>query len=77
MQVNEKVLERTIKRFRERKILLPTFAQMRDPTTIPEKIKNSAPRGGTVGRRSREPVSHHLEERTGRQGGAVQRRELG
>ena len=39
MQVNQKVLDRTIKRFRERRILLPTFAQMRDPTTIPEKIK--------------------------------------
>ena len=31
MQVNEQVLARTVKRFRERKILLPTFAQMRDP----------------------------------------------
>ncbi|QEG37259.1 pyridoxal-phosphate dependent enzyme [Bythopirellula goksoeyrii] len=38
MQVNKKVLERTIERFRERRILLPTFAQMRDPTKIPEKI---------------------------------------
>ena len=39
MQVDEKVLSRTIERFRERKVLLPTFAQMRDPSTVPEKIK--------------------------------------
>lgn len=40
MQVNEQVLARTIERFRERKILLPTFAQMRHPETAPDKIKN-------------------------------------
>jgi len=39
MQVDEQVLERTIGRFRERKILLPTFAQMQKPETMPEKIK--------------------------------------
>jgi cysteine synthase len=39
MQVDEKVLSRTIDRFRERKILLPTFAQMRDPASVPDKIR--------------------------------------
>ncbi len=39
MQVDEKILAHTIARFRERKVLLPTFAQMRDPQTAPEKIK--------------------------------------
>jgi cysteine synthase len=39
MQVDEKVLARTVARFKERKILLPTFAQMRDPSSVPEKIK--------------------------------------
>src|SRR6476469_9372290 len=39
MQVDENVLSRTIERFRERKVLLPTFAQMRDPSTVPDKIK--------------------------------------
>jgi cysteine synthase len=39
MQVDENVLARTIERFRERKVLLPTFAQMCDPSTVPEKIK--------------------------------------
>ena len=39
MQVDENVLARTIARFRERKILLPTFAQMRDPSSVPDQIK--------------------------------------
>lgn len=40
MQVNEEVLERTVARFRERQVLLPTFAQMRDPSTAPQKIQD-------------------------------------
>ncbi len=40
MQVNEKVLARTVARFKERKILLPTFAQMRDPSSVPQKIRD-------------------------------------
>jgi cysteine synthase len=32
-------LERTIQRVRERNIIIPTFAQMRDPSLVPDKIK--------------------------------------
>ena len=32
-------LERTVERARERNIIIPTFAEMRDPSLIPEKIK--------------------------------------
>jgi cysteine synthase len=39
MQINEKVLERTAQRCRERGIIIPTFAQQRDPSTAPAKIK--------------------------------------
>jgi cysteine synthase len=39
MQVNEKVLERTAKLLKERRILVPTFAQMRDPSSAPAKVK--------------------------------------
>ncbi len=39
MQINELVLEKTVQRCRERGIVIPTFAQQRDPTTIPESIK--------------------------------------
>jgi cysteine synthase len=39
MKVNEKILERTAKLLRERRIVVPTFAQMRDPSTVPAKIK--------------------------------------
>ena len=37
--VNEEVLERTIQRARERNIIIPTYEQMRDPSKVPEKIK--------------------------------------
>jgi cysteine synthase len=36
--VDADVLERTIGRFSERNILLPTFAELADPTTIPDEI---------------------------------------
>ncbi|HPH02915.1 MAG TPA: pyridoxal-5-phosphate-dependent protein subunit beta, partial [Spirochaetota bacterium] len=38
--VNKQVLENSIKRFREKGIILPTFAEMRNPELVPEKIKN-------------------------------------
>ncbi len=37
---NEEVLAKTIQRCRERGIVIPTLAQMRDPTTIPQSIKD-------------------------------------
>ncbi|MCK4871245.1 MAG: pyridoxal-phosphate dependent enzyme [Phycisphaerales bacterium] len=40
MQINEEVLARTIQRCRERRILIPTFAQQRDPHLVPEKVKS-------------------------------------
>ncbi|NOX84418.1 MAG: pyridoxal-phosphate dependent enzyme [Chlorobi bacterium] len=36
----EQVLENTVKRCRERHIILPTYKQMRNPELIPEKIKD-------------------------------------
>ncbi len=38
-KINEQVLEKTVQRCRERNIIIPTFAQQKDPTTIPAKIK--------------------------------------
>lgn len=38
-EVNEQVLERTVKRARERNIIIPTYEEMRDPSKIPDKIK--------------------------------------
>ncbi len=37
-EINERVLEKSIARARERNILLPTFAQMQDPGLIPSAI---------------------------------------
>ncbi|MCG8409479.1 MAG: pyridoxal-phosphate dependent enzyme [Phycisphaerales bacterium] len=39
MQINEVVLEKTIARCRERGIVIPTFAQQRDPALIPDSIR--------------------------------------
>lgn len=38
MNINEAVLEKTAARCRERGITIPTFAQMRNPTSIPEAV---------------------------------------
>lgn len=39
VKINEKVLEKTAQRCREKNIVIPTFAQQKDPAKIPEKIK--------------------------------------
>jgi cysteine synthase A len=39
-KVNEQVLERTIERAREKNIIIPTYEEMRDPSKIPQKIKD-------------------------------------
>ncbi len=39
MTDKEKVLENTVKRCREKHIILPTYKQMRNPELIPEKVK--------------------------------------
>jgi cysteine synthase len=41
LEINPESLERNIKKARENDIVLPTFAQMRDPALIPEKVKTS------------------------------------
>jgi len=40
MKRKEQILENTIKRCREKHIIIPTYKQMRNPELIPEKIKN-------------------------------------
>jgi len=50
----EDVLRKSIKRARERNIILPTFAQMKDPERVPEEIKS---RLRQVGLRDMDPVN--------------------
>ena len=38
-EINEEVLKKTAQRCRERKIIIPTFAQQKDPQLVPDKIK--------------------------------------
>ncbi|MGD8398585.1 MAG: pyridoxal-phosphate dependent enzyme [Anaerolineae bacterium] len=39
LTINEERLERAVERARERDIIIPTFAQMKDPSLIPDAIK--------------------------------------
>ncbi|MGC9400159.1 MAG: pyridoxal-phosphate dependent enzyme [Anaerolineae bacterium] len=39
LSIHEEQLERTVQRARERDIIIPTFAEMKDPSLIPDKIK--------------------------------------
>ena len=39
-QIDGKVLEKTVQRCRERNIVIPTFAQQKDPTTVPNAVKD-------------------------------------
>ncbi|HEA47490.1 MAG TPA: pyridoxal-phosphate dependent enzyme [bacterium] len=41
MKDKKKILENTIKRARERDIIIPTFAQQKDPGKVPEQIKDN------------------------------------
>ncbi|MDI6757191.1 MAG: pyridoxal-phosphate dependent enzyme [Endomicrobiia bacterium] len=40
MNINEKVLAKTVARCKERGIIIPTFAQQKDPSKIPQSIKD-------------------------------------
>jgi len=40
LTINEELLERTIKRAKEKNVIIPTFAEMKNPELIPDKIKN-------------------------------------
>ncbi len=39
MKINEKVLKKTVDLCRKRNVVIPTFAEMKDPRKVPEKIK--------------------------------------
>jgi len=41
--INEEVRARTIQRCRDRNILIPTFAQLRDPELVPSAVKERLP----------------------------------
>jgi len=43
MKVNEAVLEKTVRRCRERGIVIPTFAQQKDPAKVPDWIRKKLP----------------------------------
>ena len=40
LSIHEAPLERAVQRAREQNIIIPTFAQQRDPSLIPDAIKH-------------------------------------
>ncbi len=46
LHYNHEVLKNTVKRAREKNILIPTFAQLKDPALVPEKITSALPKIG-------------------------------
>ena len=40
MKAKEEVLRKTVKLCKDRNILIPTFAQMKDPGTVPAPIRS-------------------------------------
>ena len=55
-------LKNTIKRARERNIIIPTFAQMKNPALAPEKIKAGFKIHRFMGSQSPQLIPHHLEK---------------
>ena len=47
LTVDQKRLQRTIQRARERDIIIPTFGQMKDPSQIPDSVKAHLGGAGT------------------------------
>lgn len=39
LKVNDKVIKNTVARAKERNVIIPTFAQQRNPDLIPDKVK--------------------------------------
>ena len=69
-------LERTVKRARERNIIVPTFKQMQNPALIPDEGQGWAEERRPVGHQPAQPVPHHLAQRAGGEGRRVRRRQL-
>ena len=61
--VNKEGLQHNIEKARENNIIIPTIKQMQHPELIPEQIKEKLKTHGSVGRRPRQPLPYHLEER--------------
>ena len=76
LTIYEEQRRRAVQRARERNILIPTFAQMRNPALIPARIKQQLKARRPVGRGLAQPVPHHLEERARGSRGRLWRGEL-
>ena len=62
LRMDKKQLERTVERAKERNIIIPTFAQMKNPDLIPDSVKEELKNIGLVGYYFPQPVPDHLEK---------------
>lgn len=46
IKINEKVLKKTVEQCKKRNVIVPTFAQLKNPAKVPEKIKNQLKKVG-------------------------------
>ena len=74
--VKKDVLAKAIQRARERGVILPQFAQQKDPSKIPREDRREAEGHRPLGRQPAEPLPHHLEERAEAEGRRLQRGQL-
>ena len=75
-KINQSVLDKTVRLCRERKITIPTFAQLKDPSTVPPSHPRPPEKRRPLGYRPGQPLPHHLEERTQSQRRRIQQRQL-
>ena len=62
LTIHAERLERAVKRARERNIIIPTYAQQRNPELVPASIKSEIRGPRIMGYRPPESLPHHLEE---------------
>ena len=60
MSINKEKLAHNVQVARENNIILPTFAQMRDPQKVPKKVKKALKNVGLWDVNPPEPVPDHL-----------------
>ena len=76
LNVNEAQRKKNIQRCKEKGILLPTYAQMRDPSTVPEAIKKELSGIGLWDVHSPQLLSRNLAQRAQGEGRCLRRREF-
>ena len=60
LKIHKERLEKAVERMRKQNIILPTFAQMKNPDLIPDKYKKELKNIGLWDVHPRNLIPHHL-----------------